>query len=127
MKRVTGLGGIFFKSAAPEATSEWYRKHLGIELESATYGSFKWRELEHPEKTGMTVWSTFDQNSECFGPGPQSFMVNYRVENLDAVLAALQAEGVTVCPEREDQDYGRFAWIIDPEGRRIELWQPPVE
>lgn len=125
MKRVTGIGGIFFKSKDPKATYEWYNKHLGVELmPDGSSGIFKWRRPDNPDGKGMTVWAAFPENTKYFGPGPQTFMMNYRVDDLDAVLKALEAEGVQIDPKREDYDYGKFAWIIDPDGNRIELWQP---
>ncbi len=124
MKRVTGVGGIFFKARDPKKMYEWYERHLGLKRE---HGSviFKWREEEDASKEGSTVWSLFPENTEYFRPSTAPFMVNYRVENLDALLEALHAEGVTIDPKRESYEYGRFAWIIDPEGNRIELWEPP--
>lgn len=127
MKRVTGIGGIFFKSSDPKASYAWYQKHLGIEPSPDGSGAiFQWRDNDDPTKEGMTIWSAFPRDTKYFGPGSQTFMMNYRVENLDALLEALKAEGVEIDPKREDQDYGRFAWIIDPEGNRIELWEPPA-
>lgn len=128
MKRVTGLGGLFFKAKDPTAMYEWYRKHLGIE--SATDGSgamFHWRDAADPEKTGLTVWSIFPQGTKYFNPSTAPFMMNFRVENMDALLRALKEEGVTIDPKVDESEYGKFAWITDPEGNRIELWEPPKE
>lgn len=125
MKRVTGIGGIFFKSENPQQLYEWYVKHLGIQLEShGQAATFHWLDPRKRNK-GMTVWSIFPHDTKYFSPGRASFMINYRVENLDALLAALKQERVEVDPKREDYEYGRFAWILDPEGNRIELWEPP--
>ena len=126
MKRVTGIGGIFFKTNNLETTREWYQTHLGLDIAPPGYASFHWRDIDDPDKKGFTVWSLFKNETEYFGPGDTPFMVNYRVENLDAVLEALRAEGVWVDDKREDDENGRFAWIMDPEGRRIELWEPPA-
>ncbi len=127
MKRVTGIGGIFFKSKDPEGLREWYREHLGIESDGANgAASFHWREADDPEREGLTVWSAFPDNTSYFDPSKAPFMINYRVANLDWLLAQLREEGVAVDPKIEEYDYGRFAWIIDPEGNRIELWEPPV-
>jgi predicted enzyme related to lactoylglutathione lyase len=126
MKRVTGIGGVFFKAADPEKLYEWYEKHLGLKREPGGEGvSLHWSDPEDPERAGMTVWSLFKKDSKYFDPSRSSFMINYLVDNLDALLAALKEEGVEIDPKREDYDYGRFAWIMDPEGNRIELWEPP--
>jgi len=125
MKRVTGVGGIFFKSENPENLYQWYERHLGIMREPHGQGaSFEWREAEDPQRKGMTVWSIFPKQTTYFDPSRANFMINYRVDDLDALLMALKEEGVEVDPRREDYDYGRFAWITDPEGNRIELWEP---
>lgn len=121
MRRVTGLGGVFFKAENPKRLYEWYEKHLGIKAE-AHGGMFRWRDDGDPE--GVTAWSIFKQDTAYFSPSQKPFMLNYRVENLDALLEALRTEGVWIDPKREDHDYGRFAWIMDPEGNRIELWEP---
>jgi predicted enzyme related to lactoylglutathione lyase len=128
MKRVTGLGGLFFKASDPKALYEWYEKHLGILREADGSGAvFHWRDAADPERTGMTVWSVFPQSTQYFGSGPQTFMMNFRVGNLDALLQLLREEGVTIDPKVEVADYGKFAWIADPEGNRIELWEPPAK
>lgn len=124
MQRVTGIGGIFFKSDDPEKMYQWYEKHLGIKREHG-YVSFHWRGDQDPDEKGTTVWSIFKSNTKYFDPSNAAFMINYRVENLDSLLEALRAEGVQVDPKREDHDYGRFAWITDPDGNKIELWEPP--
>ena len=124
MQRVTGIGGVFFKADDPEKMYQWYEKHLGIARKDG-YVGFWWREDEKPEERGMTTWSIFKKNSSYFDPSRANFMINYRVDNLDALLEALKAEGVEIDPKREDHEFGRFAWIIDPEGNRIELWEPP--
>lgn len=126
MKRVTGIGGIFFKTQDPQALYQWYEKHLGIPPAAhGTSATFEWRELDEPEAKGMTVWSIFPRDTKYFDPSASPFMINYRVHDLDALLVALQEEGVKIDPHREDGDYGRFAWIMDPAGNRIELWEPP--
>jgi predicted enzyme related to lactoylglutathione lyase len=124
MKRVIGLGGIFFKAKDPKALYEWYRQHLGIE--SATDGSgAMWRDADHPEVPGCNVWAIFPQETQYFAPSQSSFMINFRVENLDELLRALREEGVPVDPKVEEHEYGKFAWVMDPEGNRVELWEPP--
>jgi predicted enzyme related to lactoylglutathione lyase len=126
VKRVTGIGGIFLKAENPEDMYEWYEKHLGIQREPHGHGAMlHWREHENPEREGVTVWALFKKDSEYFNPSQAPFMLNYRVDDLDGLLAALRAEGVAIDPKREDSDYGRFAWITDPEGNKIELWEPP--
>jgi catechol 2,3-dioxygenase-like lactoylglutathione lyase family enzyme len=125
MKRVTGIGGIFFKARDPKALGAWYRDRLGVPVGEDGTAMFHWRDHERPDEEGLTVWAPFEEKTSYFGPGPAPFMLNFRVDDLDAVLAALAAEGVTIDPKREDHDYGRFAWIVDPEGNRIELWEPP--
>ena len=121
--RVTGIGGIFFKADDPEKMYQWYEKHLGIKREQG-YVAFAWRGEQNPDEKGITTWAIFDKKSKYFDPSHAPFMINYRVDDLDAVLEQLRAEGVAIDPKREDYDYGRFAWITDPEGNKIELWQP---
>lgn len=128
MKRVTGVGGIFFKSDDSEKLYQWYEKHLGIARAADGSGvSFAWREADDSEKTGMTIWSVFPRESKYFGLGNTPFMINYRVDDMDGLLKALAEEGVQIEPHREEADFGRFAWITDPDGNRIELWEPPKE
>src|SRR5271157_6244325 len=126
MQRVTGIGGIFFKSDNPEKLYAWYEKHLGVKQGPQGSGAaFEWRDAADAEKKGMTVWALFPRDTKYLGPGRSPFMINYRVDDLDALLEALKEEGVEIDPHREDCDYGRFAWITDAEGNRIELWEPP--
>ena len=121
MKRVTGIGGLFFKTKDPEKVKQWYQKHLGIETDQ--YGAtFSWKK-ENGEK-GFTVWSTFKEDTNYFDPGKKDFMFNYRVENLEALLKVLEEEGVTIVGEMEVYEYGKFGWVMDPEGNKIELWEP---
>ncbi len=124
MRRVTGLGGVFFKANDPNKLYEWYEKHLGLKREEGSV-NFGWRDKDDAEEIGMTVWALFPKDTKYFDPSRAGLMVNYRVENLDALLDVLRKEGVEIDPKREDYDYGRFAWIMDPEGNRIELWEPP--
>ena len=126
MKRVTGIGGVFFKSKDPAKTKDWYDKHLGIE--SGEYGAgFKWRSEEKPDETGYTAWSVFDEDSDYFNPAKKPFMINYRVENLVELLKVLAEEGVEVVGKMEEYSYGKFGWIMDPDGNKIELWEPGEE
>jgi predicted enzyme related to lactoylglutathione lyase len=124
MERVTGLGGVFFKAENPEQLYAWYEKHLGLKRNQGCV-IFQWRHADDPDKKGTTVWSLFKKDTKYFEPSRASLMVNYRVGDLDALLEVLRREGVEIDPKREDSEYGRFAWIMDPEGNRIELWQPP--
>ncbi len=127
MQRVTGLGGVFFKARDPQNLYRWYERHLGLKRDaSGTSVCFFWREMRGHAK-GMTAWSLFPRNTRYFRPSRANFMLNYRVKDLDRVLKALRREKVWIDPKREDYEYGRFAWILDPEGNRIELWQPPKE
>jgi lactoylglutathione lyase len=127
MTRVTGIGGIFFKAQDQQKLQSWYSEHLGIESEGESGHTFSWREHDAPDKTGMTVWSIFPGDTKYFDPGISSFMINYRVEDLPALMEQLRREGVTVDSEIQEFPYGRFAWISDPEGNRIELWEPAGE
>lgn len=121
---VTGIGGVFFKARDPDALRAWYRDHLG--LEAGPQGTtFLWRHEDDPGTLGRTVWSVFPEDSDYFGPSGQRFMLNYRVADLDRALTALAAAGVTPVKEPEEYPYGRFAWVEDAEGNRIELWEPP--
>jgi len=126
MKRVTGIGGIFFKSKDPEALGRWYQVHLGINVEEWGGAAFKWASPENPSGTGTTVWSPFKEDTEYFSPGSAAFMINYRVEDLHALLAQLRSEGCNVDTKVEESEFGKFGWVIDPEGNKIELWQPPA-
>ena len=123
--RVTGLGGVFFKAKDSQALAEWYRTHLGIPVEDGGFAVLRWREHDEPSRVGSTVWAVFEDTSDYFGSAGQRAMINYRVADLDAVLSALRSEGVTVDENVQSDENGRFGWITDPEGNRIELWQPP--
>ena len=124
MKRVTGIGGIFFKSKDPKALGEWYRVHLGVPLEVWGGATFSWQSPDNPSGTGTTVWTPFEETSTHFGASP--FMVNFRVHDLHALLAALRAEGCAVEDKVDESEYGKVGWVADPEGNRVELWEPPA-
>ena len=126
MNRVTGIGGVFFKSQDPKALGAWYQKHLGMPVQPWGGASFDWQSPNNPDGHGTTAWSLFPADSTHFGPGGASFMVNCRVENLHALLAVLRAEGVAVEEKVDESEYGKFGWVADPEGNRIELWEPPA-
>jgi predicted enzyme related to lactoylglutathione lyase len=124
-KRVIGIGGIFFKSKDPQKTKSWYSKHLGID--SDAYGSkFLWRG-EGDENLKTTVWSPMEESTTYYAPSESPFMINYRVSDLEGLLAELKTEGVEQVGEMETHDYGKFAWIIDPDGTKVELWEPKNE
>lgn len=120
---VTGIGGIFFKSSDPEKSRAWYQKHLGV-MSNEQGASFVWRKFNDPEEYGFTVWHTFNEEDEYFNLSEKDFMVNYRVNNLDALLEYLKAEDVEFVGEIEEYAFGRFAWILDPDGQKVELWEP---
>ena len=124
VKRVIGLGGIFFKCKDNEAVKSWYEKHLGIPVQP--WGaSFPWRRAENPDEETYSVWSPFKGDTEYFNPSKHDFMVNYQVEDLFQLLEILKSEGVQVMEETDVSEFGKFGWVIDPEGRKIELWEPP--
>ena len=126
MARVTGLGGIFFKAQDPSALRAWYREHLGLAADEHGSVTFAWRDGERPERTGQTVWALFPADTRYFEPSRAPFMINFRVDDLDGLLSQLRQAGVEVEGRVEEYDYGRFAWVTDPEGHRIELWEPPA-
>ena len=126
-ERVSGIGGVFFKARDPKTLGAWYRQALGIDIASGggpPYAPFRWREREDSSRVGSTAWSLFPGDTKYFAPSSAPFMINYRVRNLDAMLAQLRALGVAVDPKVTDDFNGRFAWIVDPEGNKIELWEP---
>lgn len=124
-KRVTGIGGVFFKTEDPKKLKEWYGKHLGLPIDE--YGaSFKWIDPEHPDAKvpALTAWSPFKTDTTYFKPSDKPYMFNYRVENLVELLKVLKEEGVEIVGEMQEFSYGKFGWIMDPEGNKIELWEP---
>lgn len=121
--RVTGIGGIFFKSEDPKKQRQWYADHLGLAVND--YGStFEFREGAAPHNKAYLQWSPFAADTKYFDPSQKQFMINYRVENMEALLEELKAAGVTICDEVAEYDYGKFVHILDPEGNKIELWEP---
>ena len=123
MKRVTGIGGIFFKSKDPKKVREWYQTHLG--LNTNQYGAvFEWRQASDSTKKGFSQWSPFKETTKYFEPSTKEFMINYRVENLEALVEELKKEGVTLTDTIATADYGKFVHIMDIEGNKIELWEP---
>lgn len=126
MQRVTGIGGIFFHAKDPVALRGWYKRHLGIDVQDwggAVFGSSG--DGGQPAG-GTTTWSIGAAGSDQFAPGLASFMINYRVADLDALLQLLRAEGCHVLDQTDDGKFGKFGWVIDPEGNKVELWQPPA-
>lgn len=124
MARVQGIGGIFFKSENPQALYAWYQKHLGIEAQPDQGAMFPWRRHDNPKQEEATIWAAFPSTTSYFEPSKAPFMLNYIVDDLDSVLAALRAEGVQVDDKVERHEYGNFGWINDLDGNRIELWEP---
>jgi predicted enzyme related to lactoylglutathione lyase len=125
MKKVTGIGGIFFKCADVEKTKQWYMKHLGLDVDS--YGCTFWSSTENSDSATTQQWSPFKADTSYFGNSGQEFMINYRVHDLNDLLSELRAEDVTIIGDMERYDYGDFAWIEDCDGRKVELWQPKNE
>jgi lactoylglutathione lyase len=126
MKKVTAVGGIFFKSKNPGEMREWYAKNLGFKAEA--YGAmFEWRKIDDADQKGVTVWNPFSETTKYFAPSTKEFMVNYIVDDLVGLVAQLKEDGVTIIDEIADSEYGKFVHILDPEGNAIELWEPPVE
>ena len=124
MAKVTGIGGIFFKCSGDRAAlAEWYRRHLGLELERFGGAIFRWRDDPAPDG-GVTVWHVADAGSKWFSPSDASFMINYRVDDLDEMLEQLKANGVEIVKGPDSDDNGKFAWIMDPDGNKVELWEP---
>jgi predicted enzyme related to lactoylglutathione lyase len=126
MARVTGVGGVFLRSKDPKALAHWYAEKLGVKMNDWGGASFEWTD-EVPKGTGTTAWSTFSADSTHLGEPTQSVMINYRVDDLDALLETLEAEGVWIDPKRDSADFGKFAWIKDCDGNRVELWEPVAE
>ena len=120
--RIIGIGGVFFKSANRDQTREWYSKHLGL-TDKGSGAMLPWREHDDAQKEHVTVWTVFPATTKYLEPN-QSFMINYIVDDMDALLDRLQKEGVKIDPKRMNESYGRFAWIFDSDGNKIELWQP---
>jgi predicted enzyme related to lactoylglutathione lyase len=124
MSRVTGIGGVFIKAKDPAMLLDWYKKHLGIDVQVWGGTSFRWVDSSGDPTPGTTAWMI--GNGENFAPSDAPFMVNYRVADLGAILAALREEGCNVLPRTEESEYGKFGWVMDPEGNKVELWEPPA-
>jgi predicted enzyme related to lactoylglutathione lyase len=125
MKRVTGIGGIFFKSNDADALRAWYKKHLGIDVQDWGGAAFTWTDGAGKATKGTTIWSVGDADGDYYAPSTAAFMINYRVADLAALLQALRDEGCNVLDKTDDSEYGKFGWVMDPDGNKVELWQPP--
>jgi predicted enzyme related to lactoylglutathione lyase len=125
MKRVTGIGGIFFQAKDPVALRAWYGRHLGIDVQPWGGTAFSWTGGAGQPMKGTTIWSIGAASGGYFAPSTSTFMVNYRVDDLAALLVALREEGCDVLEKTDDSEYGKFGWVMDPEGNKVELWQPP--
>ncbi len=126
MKRVTGIGGIFFLARDPASLCAWYKEHLGIDVQRWGGAAFSWADAEGNPTAGTTAWSIGDASGDGFAPSASPFMVNYRVNDVHTLVAALKAEGCNVLEKIDESEYGKFAWVIDPEGNKVELWEPPT-
>ena len=127
MSRVVGIGGVFIKARDPEALRAWYRKHLHMDISDWGGVAFTWNNADGPGENGATIWSVFEDKSEYFAPSTARFMINYMVNDLHAVLGDLRKEGCQVDDKTEESEFGKFGWVMDIEGNRIELWEPPEQ
>jgi predicted enzyme related to lactoylglutathione lyase len=126
MPHITGIGGVFFKSKGDhKALSAWYQKHLGLKLESFGAAILRWPE-DMAEDRGLTVWTVAEKDTSWFSPSDSSFMINYRVDDMNGLIANLKEAGVTILKGPEAHENGKFAWIMDPEDNKIELWEPKI-
>lgn len=125
MNRVTGIGGIFFKAKDAPALQAWYKRHLGIDVQTWGGTAFSWADKEGRPVGGSTIWSITSADSDTFAPSSAPFMINYRVEDLHGLIAQLKEEACQVLDRIDESEYGKFGWVIDPEGNKIELWEPP--
>jgi predicted enzyme related to lactoylglutathione lyase len=125
MKRVTGIGGIFFKSKDPKTLRAWYQRHLGIDVQEWGGVSFRWADSEGHPVGGSTVWSISSAEGDYYAPSTAPFMINYRVADVRALLEVLKQEGCNVLDKFEESEFGKFGWVLDPEGNKVELWEPP--
>jgi predicted enzyme related to lactoylglutathione lyase len=125
MRRVTGIGGIFFKAKDAVALRAWYKNHLGIDVQAWGGAAFAWTDAAGEPTKGTTAWCINGADGDAFAPSTSTFMVNYRVADLAGLLEALRQEGCEVLEKTDDSEYGKFGWVMDPEGNKVELWQPP--
>lgn len=128
MKRVIGIGGIFFKAKNPKKLAAWYKKHLGLPIDDSYGGyTFDWKDEEQRPKKGYSLWSPFKEDTEYLNPSKKDFMFNFIVDDLEALLDVLESEGIKQVGKMEDSEFGKFAWVLDPEDHKVELWEPPAE
>ena len=125
MGRVTGVGGVFFSAQDPVALRDWYKRHLGIDVQDWGGAAFSWTDAAGRPVEGTTAWSIGAADGVHFAPSKSTFMVNYRVDDLAGLLQSLRAEGCEVLEQTDDSEYGKFGWVMDPEGNKVELWEPP--
>ena len=125
MRRVTGIGGVFFSAKDPVALRTWYKERLGIDVQPWGGAAFPWTDAEGKPANGATAWSIDPADGKHFAPSRSTFMVNYRVADLTALLQALRTEGCNVLEKTDESEYGKFGWVMDPEGNKVELWEPP--
>ena len=124
---ITGLGGVFFKSEDPKKLTEWYAEHLGLKVEPDGHVLLRWHDEDPINKNAYSVWAPFPKDTKYFEPSTAPFMINFRVANLLEMFEQLRKDGVEVDEKIEESEFGRFAWLMDPEGNRVKLWEPPEE
>ena len=128
MKRALGIGGIFFKAENPEKLARWYERHLGLSIDKSFNGyTFDWKSEKHRPEKGYTLWSPFKSDTDYIKPSSKDFMINFIVDDLEQLLKVLAAEGVEQVDEMQDTEFGKFGWVLDPEGHKVELWEPAEE
>ena len=125
MAKITGIGGVFFKAKDPKALKAWYQQHLGMQLADWGGAVLRWPD-DKAEDRGVTVWHLADQESRWFSPSESSFMINYRIDNMAEMIEQLKAGGIKIHQGPESHENGKFAWVMDPEGNKVELWEPMV-
>jgi predicted enzyme related to lactoylglutathione lyase len=126
MKRVTGIGGIFFKAKDPDGTRAWYKTHLGIDVQAWGGAALSWADDDGKPVPGSTIWSVSAAAGDDYAPSTAPFMINYRVADLAALMEALRAEGCDIVGDTQASEHGKFGWVMDPEGNKVELWEPPA-
>ena len=125
MKRVIGIGGFFFKAKDPQKLAAWYKKHLGLPIDKSYGGfTFDWNSTDQRPDNGYTIWSPFKDDTDYINPSNKDFMFNFIVDDLERLLKVLASEGIEQVDEMQDTEFGKFAWIIDPENNKVELWEP---